>query len=39
MPFISTCLCSFELGLEKPDPAIFKLALDGLCGVPSGVYR
>jgi HAD superfamily hydrolase (TIGR01509 family) len=28
MPFTSTCLCSFELGLEKPDPAIFKLALD-----------
>jgi FMN phosphatase YigB (HAD superfamily) len=28
MPFISACLCSFELGLEKPDPAIFKLALD-----------
>jgi FMN phosphatase YigB (HAD superfamily) len=28
MPYISTCLCSFELGLEKPDPAIFKLALD-----------
>ncbi len=27
MPYISTCLCSFELGLEKPDPAIFKLAL------------
>lgn len=27
MPFISTCLCSFELGLEKPDPAIFELAL------------
>jgi HAD superfamily hydrolase (TIGR01509 family) len=28
MPFISTCLCSFELGLEKPDPVIFKLALE-----------
>ena len=28
MPFISTCLCSFELGLEKPDPAIFELALE-----------
>jgi HAD superfamily hydrolase (TIGR01509 family) len=27
MPYISTCLCSFELGLEKPDPAIFQLAL------------
>jgi FMN phosphatase YigB (HAD superfamily) len=23
MPFVSTCLCSFELGFEKPDPAIF----------------
>jgi len=28
MPFISTCLCSFELDLEKPNPAIFELALD-----------
>jgi FMN phosphatase YigB (HAD superfamily) len=28
MPFISTCLCSFELDLEKPDPVIFKLALE-----------
>jgi len=28
MPFISTCLCSFELGLEKPDPMIFNLALE-----------
>jgi HAD superfamily hydrolase (TIGR01549 family) len=28
MPFVSTCLCSFELGLEKPDPAIFTLALE-----------
>jgi HAD superfamily hydrolase (TIGR01509 family) len=28
MPFISTCLCSAELGLEKPDLAIFNLALD-----------
>jgi HAD superfamily hydrolase (TIGR01549 family) len=28
MRFISTCLCSFELGVEKPDPAIFELALD-----------
>lgn len=28
MPYISTCLCSFELGLEKPDPAIFHQALD-----------
>jgi 8-oxo-dGTP diphosphatase/putative hydrolase of the HAD superfamily len=27
MPFISICLCSAELGLEKPDPAIFELAL------------
>jgi HAD superfamily hydrolase (TIGR01509 family) len=28
MPFVSTCLCSFELGLKKPDPAIFSLALE-----------
>jgi HAD superfamily hydrolase (TIGR01549 family) len=28
MPFISNCLSSAELGLEKPDPAIFRLALD-----------
>jgi HAD superfamily hydrolase (TIGR01509 family) len=28
MPWISICLCSFELGLEKPDPAIFELALE-----------
>jgi FMN phosphatase YigB (HAD superfamily) len=28
MPFVSTCLCSFELGSEKPDPAIFILALE-----------
>jgi FMN phosphatase YigB (HAD superfamily) len=28
MPYISACLCSFELGLEKPDPAIFQMALD-----------
>lgn len=28
MPFISTCLCSSEVCLEKPDPAIFKLALN-----------
>ena len=28
MPFVSICLCSFELGLEKPDPAIFTLALE-----------
>ncbi len=27
MPFISTCLCSSELGLEKPDPVVFELAL------------
>jgi HAD superfamily hydrolase (TIGR01549 family) len=35
MPFISTCLCSFELGLEKPDPAIFALALDRAGCAPS----
>jgi putative hydrolase of the HAD superfamily len=27
MPFISICLSSAEIGLEKPDPAIFRLAL------------
>jgi len=27
MPFISICLSSKEVGLEKPDPAIFQLAL------------
>jgi HAD superfamily hydrolase (TIGR01549 family) len=27
-PYISNCLCSFELGLEKPDPAMFQLALE-----------
>jgi HAD superfamily hydrolase (TIGR01549 family) len=27
MPFISICLSSTEIGLEKPDPAIFRLAL------------
>jgi HAD superfamily hydrolase (TIGR01549 family) len=27
MPFISICLSSTEVGLEKPDPTIFKLAL------------
>src|ERR1700730_406302 len=38
MPFISTCLCSFELGLEKPDPAIFELALDrARCGASQAV--
>jgi FMN phosphatase YigB (HAD superfamily) len=39
MPFISTCLCSFELGLEKPDPAIFKLALDRAgCAASQAVF-
>jgi HAD superfamily hydrolase (TIGR01549 family) len=28
MPYLSTCLCSSELGIEKPDPAIFEMALD-----------
>jgi HAD superfamily hydrolase (TIGR01549 family) len=28
MPFVSTCLCSSELGLKKPEPAIFTLALE-----------
>jgi HAD superfamily hydrolase (TIGR01549 family) len=27
MPLISVCLSSAEVGLEKPDPAIFRLAL------------
>jgi HAD superfamily hydrolase (TIGR01509 family) len=27
MPLISICLSSAEVGLEKPDPAIFQLAL------------
>jgi HAD superfamily hydrolase (TIGR01549 family) len=27
MPYVSICLASAELGLEKPDPAIFRLAL------------
>ena len=27
MPFISVCLSSTEVGLEKPNPAIFQLAL------------
>jgi HAD superfamily hydrolase (TIGR01549 family) len=27
MPFVSICLSSAELGLEKPDPAIFRHAL------------
>ena len=35
MSFVSTCLCSFELGLEKPDPEIFKLALERAGCAPS----
>ena len=27
MPFVSICLSFAEVGLEKPDPAIFQLAL------------
>ena len=27
MPFVSLCLSSAELGLKKPDPEIFQLAL------------
>lgn len=27
MPFVSVCLASAELGIEKPNPAIFRLAL------------
>ena len=37
MPFVSTCLCSFELGLEKPDPAIFALAIERVGCAPSEV--
>jgi hypothetical protein len=39
MPFVSTCLCSFELGLEKPDPEIFKLALKRAGRVAQGFAR
>jgi len=35
MPFVSTCLCSCELGLEKPNPAIFTLALERAGCAPS----
>ena len=39
MPFISTCLCSSELGLEKPDSAIFKLALErASCAASQAVF-
>jgi putative hydrolase of the HAD superfamily len=27
MPFVSVCIASAEIGIEKPDPAIFDLAL------------
>jgi len=27
MPFVEACLASAEVGLEKPDPAIFRFAL------------
>jgi 8-oxo-dGTP diphosphatase/putative hydrolase of the HAD superfamily len=37
MPYISNCLCSFELGFEKPDPAIFQLALEWAKCSPSQV--
>jgi HAD superfamily hydrolase (TIGR01549 family) len=37
MPFVSTCLRSFELGIEKPDPAIFAMALDRAGCSPSQV--
>jgi HAD superfamily hydrolase (TIGR01549 family) len=35
MPFISICLSSTEAGLEKPDPAIFQLALSRAICRPS----
>jgi 8-oxo-dGTP diphosphatase/putative hydrolase of the HAD superfamily len=34
MPFFSICLSSAEIGLEKPDPAIFRLALSQTGGKP-----
>jgi HAD superfamily hydrolase (TIGR01549 family) len=38
MPFISICLSSTEVGLEKPDPAIFQLALSqSRCEAPQAV--
>jgi HAD superfamily hydrolase (TIGR01549 family) len=38
MPFISICLSSAEVGLEKPDPAIFALALSQAgCSPPQAV--
>ena len=38
MPFISICLSSTEVGLEKPDPAIFQLALSqSRCEPPQAV--
>jgi HAD superfamily hydrolase (TIGR01549 family) len=35
MPFVSICLASAELGLEKPDPAIFRLALSNAKCTPA----
>jgi len=35
MPFISICLSSADAGLEKPDPAIFQLALSRAICRPS----
>jgi HAD superfamily hydrolase (TIGR01549 family) len=38
MPFVSLCLSSTEAGLEKPDPAIFDLALSTAgCTPPQAV--
>lgn len=38
MPYISICLCSFELGIEKPDPAIFQMARERAgCDASEGV--
>jgi pyrimidine 5'-nucleotidase len=38
MRFISTCVASAEAGLEKPDPAIFQLALrQANCTPPQAV--
>ena len=35
MPFVSICLSSAELGLAKPDPAIFRLALSRATCAPA----
>jgi FMN phosphatase YigB (HAD superfamily) len=38
MRFVSVCIASAEVGLEKPDPAIFDLALrEAGCGASDAV--